>query len=114
LWTGSAPPPLLSSFEVPALEAAAEAAPDLPRALLLDELWAGWFDTAQRLACVAVVTHHRRMDAALVRRLHAAGMRALVYTVNAYADLAAMRAAGVDGVITDEVERYGPEARAAS
>lgn len=114
LWTGSAPPPLLSSFEVPALEAAAEAAPALPRALLLDELWAGWFDTARRLACVAVVTHHRLMDAALVQRLHAAGMRALVYTVNAHADLAAMRAAGVDGVITDEVERYGPEARAAS
>jgi glycerophosphoryl diester phosphodiesterase len=48
-----------------------------------------------------------------VQRLHAAGMRALVYTVNAPADLAAMRAAGVDGVITDEVERYAADARAA-
>ena len=63
-------------------------------------------------ACRAVVTHFPLMDAALVRRLHAAGMRALVYTVNAPADLAAMRAAGVDGVITDEVERYAAEARA--
>ncbi len=114
LWTGSAPPPLLSSFEVPALEAAADAAPHLPRALLLDELWPGWFETARRLACVAVVTHHRLMDPALVQRLHAAGQRALVYTVNTHADLSAMRAAGVDGVITDEVERYGPQARAAA
>ena len=53
------------------------------------------------------------MDAALVQRLHGAGMRALVYTVNAPAHLAAVRAAGVDGVITDEVERYSTDARAA-
>ena len=113
LWAGSAPPPLLSSFEVPALEAAAAAEPGLPRALLLEELWAGWFETARRLACRAVVTHQGLMDATLVQRLHQAGMRALVYTVNAPADLAAMRAAGVDGVITDEVLHYGDEARAA-
>jgi glycerophosphoryl diester phosphodiesterase len=41
-------------------------------------------------------------------------MRAWVYTVNERADLAAMRAAGVDGVITDEVERYADAARAAT
>ncbi len=114
LWSGRTPAPLLSSFEVPALEAAAAAVPALPRALLLDKLWPGWFDVAQRLACRAVVTHHSLMDAAMVQRLHQAGMRALVYTVNERADLAAMRAAGVDGVITDEVERYSDEARAAT
>jgi glycerophosphoryl diester phosphodiesterase len=113
LWAGSAPAPLLSSFEVPALEAAAAAAPGLPRALLLEELWPGWFETAQRLACRAVVTHHSLMDAAMVQRLHQAGLRALVYTVNDPVDLAAMRAACVDGVITDEVARYSPEARTA-
>ncbi len=112
LWAGGAPPPLLSSFEVSALEAAAAAVPALPRALLLDELWPGWFETAQRLACRAVVTNFRLMDAALVQRLHQAGMRALVYTANAPAEVAAMRAAGVDGVITDDVERWSDEARA--
>jgi glycerophosphoryl diester phosphodiesterase len=112
LWAGSTPPPLLSSFEVPCLEAAAAAAPALPRALLLEELWPGWLETAARLACRAVVTHHALMDAAMVERLHGAGLRALVYTDNAPATLAAMRAAGVDGVITDEVERYSGDARA--
>ncbi|MFL6697114.1 MAG: glycerophosphodiester phosphodiesterase, partial [Vitreoscilla sp.] len=111
LWARNTPPPLLSSFDLAALEAAAAAAPALPRALLLDELWPGWFETAQRLACRAVVTHHSLMDAALAQRLHGAGLRALVYTVNAPAELAAMRAAGVDGVITDEVERYSADAR---
>ena len=112
LWAGSAPPPLLSSFDVAALRAAASAAPSLPRALLLDELWDGWFETAHELACVAVVTNFRLMDAALAARLHAAGLRALVYTPNAPADVAAMRAAGVDGVITDEVRRFSAEAQA--
>ncbi len=112
LWNGNGPAPLLSSFEVPALEAAAAAEPALPRALLLDDLWGGWFETAQRLACRAVVTNFRRMDARVAQRLHEAGMKALVYTPNAPSAIASMREAGVDGVITDEVERYSAQARA--
>jgi glycerophosphoryl diester phosphodiesterase len=114
LWAGSTPPPLLSSFEVAALEAAAAAAPALPRALLLERLWDGWFEVARRLDCRAVVTHYPLMTAALVQRLHQAGLRALVYTVNAPADVASMQAIGIDGMITDEVERYGAEARASA
>jgi glycerophosphoryl diester phosphodiesterase len=113
LWAGAGPPPLLSSFDIAALVAAAAAAPALPRALLLDHLRAGWLEHAQRLGCRAVVTHFPLMNRALVQQLHQAGMRALVYTVNERADVAAMRAAGVDGVITDEVERYADEARTA-
>jgi len=111
LWAGSAPPPLLSSFELPALEAAAAAAPALPRALLLDKLADGWFEAALRLSCRAVVTHHGLMDARLAARLHEAGLRALVYTVNTPDAVAAMRAAGVDGIITDEVQRFSEQAR---
>ena len=111
LWAGGAPAPLLSSFDVVALGAAAAAAPSLPRALLLDKLWDGWFETARALSCGAVVTHHSLMDGALARRLHDAGLRALVYTVNTPSDVDAMRAAGVDGVITDEVARFSPLAQ---
>lgn len=42
LWAGQAVPPLLSSFRADALAAAAEAAPHLPRALLLDSLRDTW------------------------------------------------------------------------
>jgi glycerophosphoryl diester phosphodiesterase len=49
LWAGSVPPPLLSSFRVGALEAAKAAAPALPRALLIDSLWAGWLEAALQL-----------------------------------------------------------------
>ena len=111
LWSGSLPPPLLSSFSVPALAAAAAAAPALPRALLLDELWNGWFETAATLGCVAVVTEYKLMDAALVARLQAAGRRALVYTVNDARAAHALGAMGVAGVITDEVDAFAPAAR---
>jgi glycerophosphoryl diester phosphodiesterase len=112
LWAGSRPAPLLSSFDVVALAAAAAAAPSLPRALLLDDLWDGWPETAARLDCVAVVTHHRLMEAGLVQQLHAQGRRALVYTVNDPAQAQALRALGVDGIITDEIQRFSADARA--
>jgi glycerophosphoryl diester phosphodiesterase len=111
LWSASLPAPLLSSFSVPALAAAAAAAPALPRALLLDELWDGWHETAETLGCCAVVTHHPLMDAALVARLHAGGRRALVYTVNDRATADALVAAGVDGIITDEIDLFSAAAQ---
>jgi glycerophosphoryl diester phosphodiesterase len=114
LWSGSLPLPLLSSFSVPALAAAAAAAPALPRALLLDELWDGWFETAATLGCVAVVTEHKLMDAGLVARLHAAGRRALVYTVNDAAAARALAAMGVAGIVTDEVDTFAAAARQGS
>jgi glycerophosphoryl diester phosphodiesterase len=110
LWAGQAVQPLLSSFRPESLKGARTTAPALPRALLLDTLWDGWFDVAQGLGCVAVVTNHRLMDAALIARLHGAGLRALVYTVNDEADAQRLIALGVDGIITDAVDRLGPGA----
>ena len=108
LWAGQAMAPLLSSFEPVALAAAREAAPHLPRALLLDALRDGWFAQVQALGCVAVVTNHGLMDAALIRRLHGAGLRALVYTVNDAARAEALLGLGIDGIITDAVDRFAP------
>ena len=108
LWSGQVVPPLLSSFEPDALAAAKAAAPELPRALLLDTLWDGWFEMAGTLGCVAVVANHRLMDAAVIARLHGAGLRALVYTVNEAADAKRLIALGIDGLITDAVDRFSP------
>ena len=110
LWGAQIVPPLLSSFSPEALRAARDADARWPRALLLDELHDGWFDTAQSLACVAVVTNHRVMDASVIARLHGAGLRALVYTVNDDADAQRLLALGIDGIITDAVDRYSPSA----
>jgi glycerophosphoryl diester phosphodiesterase len=108
LWAGDAVWPLLSSFRPESLQGALRSAPQLPRALLLDTLWEGWFDVAKRLGCAAVVTNFRLMDAALIAQLHSAGLRALVYTVNDAADAARLLSSGIDGIITDAVDRFSP------
>jgi glycerophosphoryl diester phosphodiesterase len=109
LWTGTVQP-LLSSFRPEALKGAQASAAQLPRALLLDTLWSGWFDVARSLGCVAVVTNHRLMDAALIEQLHGANLRALVYTVNEAADAQRLLALHIDGIITDAVDRFAPAA----
>ncbi|MCB2020171.1 MAG: glycerophosphodiester phosphodiesterase [Burkholderiaceae bacterium] len=108
LWRGCAIPPLLSSFEAPSLAAAKDAVPALPRALLLDRLAQGWFEHAQALDCTAVVTAYPLMDAAVIARLHDAGLRALCYTVNDPAEVQRLLALGIDGIITDAVDRFSP------
>ena len=111
LWASNEVPPLLSSFRPQALRAAREAAERMPRALLLDTLREGWFDEARALGCVAVVIHHRWMNAPLIGRLHAAGLRALVYTVNDADEAERLGADGIDGIITDAVDRFAPSGR---
>jgi glycerophosphoryl diester phosphodiesterase len=108
LWAGAALPPLFSSFRPEALQGAGETAPEMPRALLLDALWDGWFDVAARLGCVAVVTNYALMDEALIGRLHGAGLRALCYTVNDPSVALRLVALGIDGLITDAVDRFSP------
>jgi glycerophosphoryl diester phosphodiesterase len=148
---GRATWPLLSSFDPAALDAALQAAPELPRALLADTLWTEaiapgelaestlaaaaavadtgpadlpggaaetelpprarlltWLAVAQGLGCVACVLNQVLVDAALIRRLHGLGLRALVYTVNDPARAAELLGWGLDGVITDAVDRMTP------
>jgi len=110
LWHGHATPPLLSSFEPEALEGARSSAPQLPRALLIDTLVDGWFERAQSLGCVAVVANHRLFSTEMVARLHAANQWALCYTVNDDSSARALLGMGLDGLITDAVDRFSPHA----
>jgi glycerophosphoryl diester phosphodiesterase len=108
LWPEQALQPLLSSFEPEALAGARAAAPQLARALLIDRPAAGAVGLARELGCVALIAEHRLMDAALLRRTHDTGLRALVYTVNDEATARARIALGVDGIVTDAVDRFDP------
>ncbi|MBY0234358.1 MAG: glycerophosphodiester phosphodiesterase [Burkholderiaceae bacterium] len=108
LWAGSDLAPLFSSFEPEALRGAKETAPDIPRGLLLDSLREGWLAEAQALGCAAVISNYRLMDQPTVDAIHSAGMKALVYTVNDAEAAQALIARGVDGIITDAVDRFSP------
>jgi glycerophosphoryl diester phosphodiesterase len=108
LWRDATVPPLLSSFQRKALEAARGAAPELPRAQLLETLGGRWLDDALALGCIAIVTAYAQIDAEAIARIHDAGLKALVYTVNDPAEARRLMRLGIDGIITDAVDRFSP------
>ena len=108
LWQNASRKPLLTSFKPDAIEAAMNAAPDLPRGLLLHELWTGWLETALMLGCRAIVCNHKLWDASSVTQAKSAGFKLLSYTVNDTADVQRLLALGTDGIITDRVDFFKP------
>lgn len=108
LWRHASRPPLFSSFQRASLEAARIAAPDLPRALLLETLGGRWLEDALALRCVGIVTAYPQIDATSIARIHDAGLKALVYTVNDPAEARRLVGLGIDGIITDAVDRFSP------
>jgi glycerophosphoryl diester phosphodiesterase len=109
LWSQATTPLLFSSFRPDALQAAKDAAPQIPRALLVDTLYTGWFEFVRALDCVAVVSNHKLMTAELIAQLHGAGLRGLCYTVNDATEARRLLALGIDGIITDAVDRFSPD-----
>ena len=114
LWQGAPVPPLLSSFEVEALQGARLSAPGLPRALLLDTLWEGWLPAALDLQCVALVCNYTLWTRQTVAQAKAAGLRCLSYTVNDEAAAAQLVAWETDGIITDRVDHFRPDVPSAT
>jgi glycerophosphoryl diester phosphodiesterase len=108
LWAGADVPPLLSSFSEEALAAARAAAPELPRALLLDKLPADWLPRLRALDCVALDANHRELTPEIITQAHAAGFRVCCYTVNDVDRAQLLWSAGLDGLITDWVDRISP------
>lgn len=108
LWAGDARMPLLSSFSELTLEAAREAAPNLPRAYLVDELLPDWRARAMRLGCAAMDVEHTLLTREMIGEMHAAGLRVATWTVNDPVRAADLLAWGVDTLITDAVDVIAP------
>lgn len=102
-------PPLLSSFDIDALEAAQQAAPELPRGLLLDAWREDWRALTERLGCVSLHLNHKLLDAQRTAEIKAAGLRILVYTVNQPQRAAELLGWGVDCICTDRIDTIGPD-----
>jgi len=101
--------PLLSSFSTVALAAARDAAPDLPRALLIDAVPPDWLAQASALGAVAIHTNHKHMTPALAQQIKEAGFGLFCYTVNDAARARQILAWGVDGMCTDRIDLIGPQ-----
>ncbi|WP_058910415.1 glycerophosphodiester phosphodiesterase [Entomohabitans teleogrylli] len=108
LWQGMTPP-LLSSFDISALEAARQAAPELPRGLLLDEWREDWQALTRRLECVSIHLNYRLLDEQRTVLLKDAGLRILVYTVNDPGRAGQLLRWGVDAICTDRIDLIGAD-----
>ena len=108
LWRDAATPPLLSSFSDRALEAARDAAPELPRAWLFDRADPENLVCADALGCVAIDAKHTLLAADFIGRARQSGLRVLAWTVNDASRARALRKLGVDTVITDAVDTIAP------
>jgi len=100
-WPRGAAPPLISSFDLPALEAMQALAPQWPRGLLLKELKGDWRGLLDRLGAATLNLDHRPLDAAKLASARAAGRPVLCYTVNEPARARQLFAWGVSAVFTD-------------
>ena len=111
LWRGAALPPVLSSFSIVALEAAQEAAPELRRGYLVDKVPGDWRGTMKRLGCVALHCNYKSFTPELAREAHAAGYAILLWTVNDPEVARQMLDKGADCLVTDALDRIGPDFR---
>ncbi|WP_144635616.1 glycerophosphodiester phosphodiesterase [Bordetella genomosp. 13] len=110
LWQGADVPPLMSSFSEVALAAAQQAAPELPRALLVEAVPADWAERLRKHDCVALNINQKDATPELVRAVHAAGYRLCAWTVNDPARAQLLLDWGVDAIFTDELAAIRPAA----
>ncbi|AUX71219.1 glycerophosphodiester phosphodiesterase [Erwinia pyrifoliae] len=108
MWQGQVAP-LLSSFSFQALEAARQAAPELPRGLLLDQWEEHWQEMTSALDCTSIHLNHRLLNAERVSLLKRAGLRILAYTVNKPERARELLHWGVDAICTDRIDVIGPD-----
>lgn len=111
LWRTAQLPPLLSSFSEVSLAAARDAAPELPRALLIEgPVPADWRSRVERLQCIGVNLDHRHVTESLVRDVILAGYTLAVWTVNDLARARQLLSWGCHAIVTDRVDMINPAA----
>jgi glycerophosphoryl diester phosphodiesterase len=100
-WPRGHATPVISSFQLASLAAARDAAPELPRGYLAEELGHDWFAEAQSVGSATIHPGHRRFTRAQCDAVKQAGYPLLVWTVNDTARAVELRRWGVDSLITD-------------
>jgi glycerophosphoryl diester phosphodiesterase len=94
---------IVQSFDARVLRAMKRLAPGVALAALFEEDL-DFVEAAQLAEAGTAAPEHQWVDAAKVRRAHAAGIRVIPWTANAPADWKRLSEAQVDGIITDDPE----------
>lgn len=109
LWKGASLAPLLSSFSEEALAAARDTAPELPRALLIEnELPDDWQARVQRLGCIGLNLNHNILTAARVQEIVTRGYTLATWTVNDVTRAQLLLDWGCHAVVTDQIGKITP------
>ncbi len=103
-WPRDRPAPLVSSFELTALEAMQAVAPQWPRGLLMKKLGASWRTALTRVGAATLNLDQRPIDAAAMAEARTAGIPILLYTVNDPERARALLSWGAAAVFTDRPE----------
>lgn len=104
-WPMHLPLPIISSFSSGPLEEARRAVPELPRMLVGDVLWDGWYEELVRLDSHHININHKYLTQKMVRAVSEAGINVLCYTVNKPERAREVLEWGVDAVFSDNPER---------
>ncbi len=101
-WPAGLPAPLVSSFKRQSLAAMQQAAPELARGLLAEELPEDWREAVATLGCATVHLWRKTLTREAVETVKAAGFGLAVYTVNDPREAVTFRSWGADSIITDD------------
>lgn len=100
-WPPARPWPLLSSFSRVSLAAARQAAPELPRGLLVWEHPEDWQIAARNLGCISLHPSTQHLTSDWAAAIREAGYALAVYTVNDSARARELLAWGAQCLISD-------------
>lgn len=101
--------PLFSSFSMEALQAAREAAPEIPRGFLIGTIPDQWQEILRELDAVALHTNHKNLTPELAKAVKEAGYGLFCYTVDDPERAREILSWGVDAFCTDRLDLIGPD-----
>jgi len=101
---GKSPRSLISSFDQPALAAARDAAPDLPRGCLVTRVPGSWRKKFDALACATLNVSNRWISQKHIDAARCQNVPVLVYTVNDPDRALTLWKMGVTSIFTDRVD----------
>jgi len=104
-WPESLPPVLLSSFKPECILAAKAEAPDISRALIVDEIPSDWEEKLQMLGCQGLHCRHDKLNENLAEKITGKGYSMRCFTVNDSHRAELLFKWGVESVFTDYPDR---------
>jgi glycerophosphoryl diester phosphodiesterase len=100
-WPENKPLPLISSFNLEALQLCRSFSPEMPIGLLLEQWQENWLGLARDLGCYSVHLGHRFATRERIESIKKEGYAVCVYTVNRRRLAAKLFDWGVDAVFSD-------------